>query len=203
MAAGWWCWNISNSCAFAFVPLSVTTPAIARQLAPTLPLYASSLSEDLFRQVSFRIPREDVTPILRFGGKGNDNDEKIINAFGIWCLTVTMVTGAAWVAAMSILNWINQQFPAWDPHRAIYDRTGKIWSKTYLRLTQSFPTQSGNVEALHEGHGACLYVANHASWLDIPMLCTVLDPVFKFIAKGELRTVPCIGQQLTGVRTCI
>jgi hypothetical protein len=28
----------------------------------------------------------------------------------------------------------------------------------------------------------------------------VLDPVFKFIAKGELSNVPCIGQQLTGVR---
>ena len=33
----------------------------------------------------------------------------------------------------------------------------------------------------------------------IPVLCTVLDPVFKFIAKGELLKVPCIGQQLEGV----
>ena len=35
---------------------------------------------------------------------------------------------------------------------------------------------------------------------DIPVLCTVLDPVFKFIAKGELSKVPCIGTQLSGVR---
>lgn len=43
-----------------------------------------------------------------------------------------------------------------------------------------------------------MYVANHASWLDIPVICTVLNPVFKFIAKGELVKVPCIGHQLTG-----
>jgi 1-acyl-sn-glycerol-3-phosphate acyltransferase len=34
--------------------------------------------------------------------------------------------------------------------------------------------------------------------VDIPVLCTVLDPVFKFIAKGELAKVPCIGTQLSG-----
>lgn len=30
-----------------------------------------------------------------------------------------------------------------------------------------------------------LIVANHASWLDIPVLCTAVDGPFKFIAKGE------------------
>lgn len=34
--------------------------------------------------------------------------------------------------------------------------------------------------------------------VDIPVLCTVLNPVFKFIAKGELAKVPCIGTQLSG-----
>ncbi|GMH77021.1 hypothetical protein TL16_g07264, partial [Triparma laevis f. inornata] len=43
-----------------------------------------------------------------------------------------------------------------------------------------------------------LIVANHASWLDIPVLCTAVDGPFKFIAKGELTQVPLIGQQLTG-----
>ena len=78
-------------------------------------------------------------------------------------------------------------------------RTGKIWAKSWLALTNSVPTYSGEMDALRQGQGPCLYVANHASWLDIPILCTVLDPVFKFIAKGELKNVPCIGQQLTGV----
>lgn len=90
-----------------------------------------------------------------------------------------------------------------DVNKAEYDNTGKIWAKAWLTATNSYPTISGNLERLQAGNdaGACLFVANHASWLDIPVLCTVLDPVFKFIAKGELSKVPCIGQQLAGVRT--
>jgi 1-acyl-sn-glycerol-3-phosphate acyltransferase len=76
-----------------------------------------------------------------------------------------------------------------------------VWARSWLTLTNSMPTFSGHVEQIGEGStGPCLFVANHASWLDIPILCTVLHPVFKFIAKGELRGVPCIGQQLAGVR---
>ena len=88
-----------------------------------------------------------------------------------------------------------------DDNRSLYDKTGKIWSKTWLTMTNSYPTITGNLERLKAGDegGACLFVANHASWLDIPVLCTVLDPVFKFIAKGELAKVPCIGTQLSGV----
>jgi len=69
-----------------------------------------------------------------------------------------------------------------------------------LTIADSYPTISGDVERLNKENdlGACLFVANHASWLDIPVLCTVLDPVFKFIAKGELKSIPCIGQQLVG-----
>eukprot|EP00591_Stephanopyxis_turris_P016866 CAMPEP_0195542402 /NCGR_PEP_ID=MMETSP0794_2-20130614/51587_1 /TAXON_ID=515487 /ORGANISM="Stephanopyxis turris, Strain CCMP 815" /LENGTH=206 /DNA_ID=CAMNT_0040676535 /DNA_START=496 /DNA_END=1116 /DNA_ORIENTATION=- len=66
----------------------------------------------------------------------------------------------------------------------------------------SFPEVTGDLEILDrekaKERGPCLYVANHASWLDIPILCTVLDPVFKFISKGELRDLPCIGDQLVG-----
>ena len=89
-----------------------------------------------------------------------------------------------------------------DKNRALFDRTGKIWAKSWLTMTGSYPTVTGNLERLKAGNdaGACLFVANHASWLDIPVLCTVLEPVFKFIAKGELAKVPCIGTQLAGVR---
>ena len=48
-------------------------------------------------------------------------------------------------------------------------------------------------------NGACLFVANHASFLDIAVLCCVLDPVFKFIAKDSLAKFPGVGKQLVGV----
>lgn len=126
---------------------------------------------------------------------GEGDNQKIINAFGIWCAMVSLATGPIWMAAMMLVDRL-QQGQEWDPHRSIYDTTGKVWAKVWLTLTDSFPTISG--EPLVTGR-PCLYVANHASWLDIPVLCTVLDPVFKFIAKGELSKVPCIGQQLQGV----
>jgi 1-acyl-sn-glycerol-3-phosphate acyltransferase len=129
---------------------------------------------------------------------------------------------------MFLTDCVYQLFPDVDPHRVVYDQTGKLWSKAWLSLTNSYPSISGydvgtllqleandhddtknkkeeeqkkekNVVGTEEKPRACLFVANHASWLDIPVLCTVLDPVFKFIAKGELSNVPCIGQQLKGV----
>jgi len=134
---------------------------------------------------SFLLSREEVNPILTFG-KGDS--EKIVNPFGLWCLFVSLITGPIWMLAMKIVHKMEN-----DENRAMYDMTGKIWSK-------ACPTVSGNLERLKAGNdaGACLFVANHASWLDIPVLCTVLDPVFKFIAKGELSKVPCIGAQLAG-----
>lgn len=145
---------------------------------------------------------EDSNPLIRIGK--DDKEQKTINAYGLWCTVATLLTVPFWSVAMTMLNFVNQQpFAAdWDPNRAIYDGTGKLWSKAWLSMIGCFPSLSGDIDLLKEGgHGPCLYVANHASWLDIPILCTVLDPVFKFIAKGELKQVPCIGQQLEGVST--
>jgi 1-acyl-sn-glycerol-3-phosphate acyltransferase len=150
--------------------------------------------------------------LFRFG---SGDSEKIINAFGLYCAAVSIVTGLIWMAAMSLVGLsINQQEKI-DPHRAIFDRTGKVWAKVWLTLINNYPTITGNLQLVRvnktkpagdddsddpytPGVTTCLYVANHASWLDIPVLCTVLDPVFKFIAKGELAHVPCVGQQLVG-----
>lgn len=138
---------------------------------------------------------EEVSPLIRLDFSGK---EKVINAYGLWTIFVTLITCPIWAAAMAIVNAICNSNEELDPHRSIYDGTGKVWSKAWLMMTMSYPTITGDLDRLREGKGACLYVANHASWLDIPVLCTVLDPVFKFISKAELLKVPCIGQQLSG-----
>jgi Acyltransferase len=147
---------------------------------------------------SFVLSKEESRPILRIG---KDDKEKVVNAFGLYCLLVSLVTGPLWMAAMALVQaTVGEER---DPHRSLFDTTGKIWAKTWLTLTYSYPTLAGSATPLPVG-SPCLYVANHASWLDIPVICTVLDPVvFKFIAKGELRKAPCIGQQLAGVRIII
>eukprot|EP00970_Alexandrium_tamarense_P018387 scaffold13332_cov275-Alexandrium_tamarense.AAC.3 len=85
---------------------------------------------------------------------------------------------------------------------------GKVWCRVYLTLVDSYPEIAGDVERLKnkksllgDGGGenqACMYVANHASFLDIAVLCCVLDPVFKFIAKDSLKKFPGVGKQLRG-----
>ncbi len=145
---------------------------------------------------SFYWTKEECRPLIRMG---QNESEKVINLFGVWCIFVSLVTFPIWIVAMTIVSTISRRSSSWDPHGALFDTMGKLWAKVWLTGTQSYPTISGSPISKT---GACLYVANHASWLDIPILCTVLDPVFKFIAKGELRHVPGIGQQLHGVRCC-
>ena len=143
---------------------------------------------------------EEVAPIIRLKGSSG---EKVINLFGMLCIMVTLITCPIWSLAMYVVNAVCSSNEELDPNRSFYDYTGKIWSRIWLSLANSYPTISGDLSSLEEGAGPYFYVANHASWLDIPILCTVLDPVFKFIAKGELLNTPCIGQQLSGVSTVL
>lgn len=152
-------------------------------------------------ETSCYIPQEEANALITLG-KGTEK-EKVINGQGMICLLTSLIVNPIWSLAMFITDAICKNNEDLDPNRAFYDRTGKIWAKAWLSMTNSYPTISGDVSRLslekEKEMGACLFVANHASWLDIPVLCTVLDPVFKFIAKGELAKVPCIGQQLIGV----
>lgn len=147
---------------------------------------------------SYFIPEDQINIMLKLG---SGEKQKIVNEFGLWCLAMCLFTLPPWSAVMSLVDMVCNMQPILDPNRSFYDYTGKIWSRMYLRLINSYPSISGDVEWIqNENRGkACLYVANHASWIDIPIVCTVLDPVFKFIAKSELNSVPCIGQQLVGV----
>lgn len=166
--------------------------------APTPQTLFSTLGADEIMTQSFKLSEEEVNPIIRIG---EGSKEKVINSFGLVTLAVSLVTGPVWVLAMMITDKICEMNEDLDPNRAFFDYTGKIWSRLWLTMANSYPTISGEVELIREGQGPCLYVANHASWLDIPLVCTILDPVFKFIAKSELENVPCIGQQLKGVRS--
>lgn len=177
----------------AFVVARPTATAPPSAAVPTTALGAS-IAPPEYDDRQFLLSKEDINAVIRLG---QGEKEKVVNAFGLWCAAVSVFTGPIWMAAMSVVDTINSTVEEWDPNRAIFDTTGKIWAKVWLTMTNSFPTVSG--EPLHDTGRPCLYVANHASWLDIPVLCTVLDPVFKFIAKGELERVPCIGKQLHGV----
>lgn len=180
----------------AFVPAPSTKSAAIHSFSNVVSKIARpSVLDDSGYDIdtrSFLLSNEDIKPLITLG-KGEN--EKIINAFGLWCMLVSILTGPLWMLAMKLVHRMEN-----DENREMFDMTGKLWAKSWLTLTNCYPTVSGNLERMQKNNnlGACLYVANHASWLDIPVLCTVIDPVFKFIAKGELSQVPCIGTQLIG-----
>lgn len=147
---------------------------------------------------------EELHPIFKFRSKSSGKD-KVLNATGLYHLVVILLTMPFWMAGMKITHWLGDTIEGFDNNRAKFDYTGKIWCRTYLSLTNSYPILDGDVNRLKVGphgemsEGACLFVANHASFLDIAVLCTVLDPVFKFIAKDSLKKFPGVGLQLVGV----
>uniref|UniRef100_A0A7S2YNN3 Phospholipid/glycerol acyltransferase domain-containing protein n=1 Tax=Entomoneis paludosa TaxID=265537 RepID=A0A7S2YNN3_9STRA len=196
----------SISCAFvcwqrasAFVPqrslLELNQPLWSSEASSSN--LKSSISVAPPTDSNFWVDRENVKfPIFKVG-KGAK--QKVLNLQGLWVAAASIVTIPVWIMALTLEQLYMKVNRKWDENRSVFDKTGKIWAKVWLKLIGSYPTQSGNVEMLKGGGiGPCLYVANHGSWLDIPIVCTVLQPVFKFIAKGDLKNVPGIGQQLRG-----
>lgn len=165
-----------------------------------LPLQASIAqgTEDLEDNINsnFRLSMQEVNPIVKLGSAPKT---KVVNAYGLWCMAVSLLICPIWYAALKLCS-ASYALSEWDENHEFYDGLGKIWAKSFLALTGSYPTFSGELELLRKGphNQPCLFVANHASWLDIPVLCTCTDQVFKFIAKGELASLPCIGDQLRG-----
>lgn len=134
------------------------------------------------------------------------------------------MTALPYYLGLTVIKMLSDNGVLDDPKLNTYDTVGKIWSKSWLAMTLSYPEIVNKAKA-DVVDGGCLIVANHASWLDIPVICTALDGPFKFIAKGEVRQgsaslpassrnpytphsheryppqltkVPLIGQQLTG-----
>jgi len=112
---------------------------------------------------------------------------------------------------LEVLHALGDAFPGFDDDRGKFDTVGKVWCRAYLGMTGCYPSIEGDVGRLmsssgkEEGggvggnNGPCLFVANHASFLDIAVLCCALEPTFKFIAKDSLEKFPGVGRQLVGV----
>lgn len=57
-------------------------------------------------------------------------------------------------------------------------------------LLSFVPLEVNGLEALPDGH--CVVVANHASYVDGPLLRAVLPSRFSFVIKGEMRDIPIV-----------
>jgi 1-acyl-sn-glycerol-3-phosphate acyltransferase len=163
---------------------------------------APSSQQPQQQEKSYVLSMEEISPIFQWtNSKGKT---KVLNLYGVYNILVIAATLPFWLLSMEILQRLGDAIEGFDDNRAKFDYSGKIWCRTFLRLVDSYPEIAGDVSRLKDkkegGYGgACLFVANHASFLDIAVLCTVLDPVFKFIAKDSLVKFPGVGKQLVGV----
>ncbi|EJK66720.1 hypothetical protein THAOC_12329, partial [Thalassiosira oceanica] len=150
---------------------------------------------------------DQLKPYLSFRKNGK---LKVLNGTGLRHLGVILLTMPLWVLAMEVVHWLGDALEDFDGDRSAFDYTGKLWCRSYLMLTNCYPEIAGDVSRLRSGRArtgsaaaegdekAVMFVANHSSFLDIAVLCCVLDPVFKFIAKDSLEKFPGVGRQLVG-----
>ncbi|CAB9502943.1 sn-glycerol-3-phosphate acyltransferase 1, chloroplastic [Seminavis robusta] len=187
----WLCQGVT-----AFLPSPGTTGQRYEVQLPATIAPKESLEENINQD--FWMSLQEINPIIKLG---SEPKQKVINSFGLFCMAVSLAICPIWLMALQACEASYKVIgDDWDPNREFFDGLGKVWAKSFLTLTGSYPSFSGEVELLEKGphNQPCLFVANHASWLDIPILCTCLDQVFKFVAKGELGNIPCIGHQLSG-----
>lgn len=77
-----------------------------------------------------------------------------------------------------------------DKDQRFYSKIVKAWAD-YTLKTIGVTVRSIGLENLPEGN--CLFVGNHQSYLDIPLVLSQINKPIGFIAKKELKAVPFIG----------
>jgi 1-acyl-sn-glycerol-3-phosphate acyltransferase len=192
------------------------TPSLTTTTMPTEKPASAASTMSIQEPPSYTLTIDKMNPIFQFKSKRTGNP-KIINAHGLHHLVIILLTMPLWMIALEAVHALGTNIPGFDEDRGKFDRVGKIWCRVYLRLTNCYPIIDGDVGRLlgemhknnnnnrggnnhsGDGNGPCLFVANHASFLDIAVLCCVLNPTFKFIAKDSLKNFPGVGRQLVGV----
>ncbi|KAL3802430.1 hypothetical protein ACHAW5_001151 [Stephanodiscus triporus] len=154
------------------------------------------------RSPSHVLTVDEMRPIIRFKSK-RTGKPKVLNLHGLRHLFAIILTMPLWMIGLEVAHALGDAFPGFDDDRGKFDGVGKAWCRAYLGMTDCYPDIDGDVGRLlgKGGNGAggpCLFVANHASFLDIAVLCCVLNPTFKFIAKDSLEKFPGVGRQLVG-----
>lgn len=198
--------GFSPVCVTTTTTITTTTAPLSTQsrtkkpffLAASTPLNAEAqfLEENI--NADYSLSAEQVKAVIQVG---KEPKTKVINTFGFWSLIVSLIISPVWFLALKMAEAAYKMNEDLDPNREFFDFLGKCWSKAWLTLNGCYPTFSGEVDVIKKGphNKPCLFVANHASWLDIPILSSETNQVFKFMAKKELGTLPCIGDQLRGV----
>lgn len=99
--------------------------------------------------------------------------------WGVWCLLAFTVLALLAVLAVLVLPGVQRRRAA-----------GRGAARAWLRVTGLWPRVTGFE---HLPDTACVIVANHASYLDGPLLFAIMPPRFRFVIKKEMASVPVAG----------
>lgn len=101
------------------------------------------------------------------------------------------------VGAVAELAWAALRRVPHEPG-GVYDRVPRAWTRTLLR-DAGVTVHTVGLEHV-EGLGPCVYCANHASFVDVGAVNTVLPGSLRFVGKREIFRIPIfgLGLRLTG-----
>jgi 1-acyl-sn-glycerol-3-phosphate acyltransferase len=108
------------------------------------------------------------------------NPLRLLWGLWVWLLVLPVVL----LAALPVLAL---------PTLSLRRRAGGAAGRAYFRLC-GFPVRRTGFERLPAG--ACVIVANHASYIDGPLLFAYLPPRFGFVIKKEAARLPLMGRML-------
>jgi 1-acyl-sn-glycerol-3-phosphate acyltransferase len=98
------------------------------------------------------------------------------------------------VLATVILGLVSMAAAAVDHTGNAAHRIARLWARILLAVS-FIRVRSTGVENL-DPRGSYVFVANHASYMDIPALLAVLPQQFRFFAKKGLYRIPFLGWHL-------
>lgn len=99
------------------------------------------------------------------------------------------------IALSTILLGLVSMAASWlDRTGRAAHRVARLWGKTLLAVS-FIRVRAEGLEAL-QPDGSYVFVANHASYMDIPALLSVLPQQYRFFAKGGLYRIPFLGWHL-------
>ncbi len=176
---------------------SSPVPIVFRSRARSHSLYSTigvQNSGDILRKKrSWLISLIPKQPLLRIFKTKATNVWGIV--FGMQCWSLMLV----WMMGMILFMPFKILFPDLDRNGILIDAGGRWWSRL-VTFPHSIPRIDG-YKNLPPRTEPCLYIANHASWLDIPILGGYLPPM-KFVCKKELTKVVFLVNICISLCTC-
>lgn len=118
---------------------------------------------------------------------------KVINLWGVFFGIQCWALMFCWLFGMLLVMPLKFAFgDRFDSEGLFIDGFGRWWSRL-TTFPHSIPRLTGR-ENIPWGE-PCIYVANHASWMDIPYIGGYM-PALKFVGKQELLKIPVLGQSI-------